>query len=227
VTTAASSEVLGHPSLARPPFYRFSTWFMRGIFRGFSRVYIHGRERVPTDGPLIVVPNHAQWVDPVMLGAFFPRPLIFMAKQELWRRWLVGWIVERFGAFPVRRGAADRDAIRTALAVLQSGGALGIFPEGTRSRTGILREPHPGVGLLALKSGAPLLPVGIVGTVLMEGTQWLGRSPVVHITFGQPFHLTPGAGEGKGRVATATDEIMRHVAALLPPEWRGRFGEVR
>src|SRR5439155_21637482 len=106
------------------------------------------------DGPLIVVSNHFAWVDPVMLGAYFPRPLIFMAKQELWRRRPIGWIVERYGAFPVRRGEADRGAIRAALGILEAGGALGIFPEGTRSRSGVLSSPHPGAGLLALRSGA-------------------------------------------------------------------------
>jgi 1-acyl-sn-glycerol-3-phosphate acyltransferase len=198
---------------------------MRGVFRSSSRIHLHGVERVPRHGPLIVVSNHAQWVDPVMLGAFFPRPVIFMAKHELWRRGWVAWIVERFGAFPVRRGEADREAIRQALGILEADGALGIFPEGTRSRDGILREPHPGVGLLALRSDAPLLPVGVAGTVPMDGTTWLGTWPRVDITFGEPFRLSAGVGAGRGRLAAATDEIMRQVAVLLPSAMRGPYGE--
>src|SRR5205823_10309120 len=129
---AAAPGATAHPSLLRPFFYRFSTGTMRTVFRTLTRTRLHGTKRVPRSGPLIVVSNHFAWVDPVMLGAYFPRPLIFMAKQELWRMRPVGWIVERYGAFPVRRGEADRGAFRAALGILEAGGALGIFPEGTR-----------------------------------------------------------------------------------------------
>jgi 1-acyl-sn-glycerol-3-phosphate acyltransferase len=217
-------DVRGHPSLGRPPFYRFATWVMRGYFRVLTDVWVRGRERVPMYGPLVVACNHLQWIDPVVLGAFFPRPVIFMAKQELWRRWLVGWIVERYGAFPVRRGGADRTAIRQAIAILDAGGAVGIFPEGTRSRVGTLKEPYPGASLIALKSGAPVLPVAIVTERDMHGTGWLGHRPRVDVTFGAPFRLSGGRGDGKGRLEEGTHTIMRKIAEILPPERRGAYG---
>jgi 1-acyl-sn-glycerol-3-phosphate acyltransferase len=218
-------EAYGHPSLNRPPFYRFATWVIRSMVRGLTRTQVRGEEHIPRTGPLVVVSNHVQWVDPVILGAIFPRPLIFMAKQELWRYPPVGWVVERYGAFPVRRGEADRAAIRRGLSILAAGGAVGIFPEGTRSRRAVLKEPYPGASLLALRSGAPVLPVGIVGTEIMGKFGWVGHWPRIDITYGEPFVLDPRSGEGKGRLLEATDTIMRRIAALLPPERRGRYGE--
>src|SRR5687768_9492649 len=158
MTQAKAPEAIGHSSLARPFFYRFSTGTIRCVVHALTRTRVFGERRVPVTGPLIVVGNHVQWVDPVILGALFPRPLIFMAKQELWRKRWVGWVVERYGAFPVRRGEADRAAVRRGMSILEAGGAIGIFPEGTRSRSTQLGRPHPGASLLALKSGAPILP---------------------------------------------------------------------
>jgi 1-acyl-sn-glycerol-3-phosphate acyltransferase len=197
---------------------------MRGVYRTLAAVRLHGLEHVPLHGPLIVVCNHLQWVDPVVLGAFFPRPVIFMAKQELWRRAPVGWVVERFGAFPVRRGEADRGAIRRALDILECGGAVGIFPEGTRSRVGALKAPHPGASLVALRSGAPVLPVAIVTERDMHDLTWVAHRPQIDVTFGRPFVLPGGRGDGKGRLDGGTETIMRRIAELLPAERRGPYG---
>lgn len=223
MTQLAERTRLGHPSLRRPAFYRFATWVMRQVFYMTSSVSLHGTERIPSSGGLVVVSNHVAWIDPVILGALFPRPLIFMAKQELWRIAPVGWVVDRYGAFPVRRGEADRGAIRRGLDILDAGGALGIFPEGTRSRTGALREPHPGASLLALRSEAAILPVAIRGSEDLRGSAWLRRVADIDITFGAPFRIERRSA-GKERLAMATDEIMSRIAALLPAERRGRYG---
>ncbi len=224
-TQALAPEVLGHPSLERPFFHRFSTGTIRTVVRLFTHTRQIGRERIPMRGPLVVVSNHVQWVDPVILGALFPRPVIFMAKQELWRKNWVGWVVERYGAFPVRRGEADRTAIRRGLSILEAGGAVGIFPEGTRSKSTQLGAPHPGASLIALKSGAPVLPVAFTGTLGMGGKGWVGRWPRVTITYGEPFVLSAASGEGKGRLVEGTETIMRRIAALLPEELRGTYGD--
>jgi len=223
----ATTDGVGHPSLRRPPFYRFATWTMRGFFGALTQVRVCGAENVPVHGPLVVVSNHLQWTDPVVLGAIFPRPIIFMAKQELWRRAVIGWIVERYGAFPVRRGEADRLAIRRALSILQADGAVGIFPEGTRSRAGGLKSPHPGASLVALRSGAPVLPVGIVTSRDLHSLGWLRTRPRIEVRYGCPFRLEAGRGEGKGRLQEATETIMRRIAELLPNERRGLYGVER
>jgi 1-acyl-sn-glycerol-3-phosphate acyltransferase len=224
MTQATAPEAIGHPSLARPFFYRFSTGTIRCVVRALTRTRVFGEQHVPGAGPLLVVSNHVQWVDPVILGALFPRPLIFMAKQELWRTGWVGWVVERYGAFPVRRGEADRGAVRRGMSILEAGGAIGIFPEGTRSKSTQLGRAHPGASLLALKSGAPILPVGVSGTLSMGGFGWVGRWPVVDINYGEPFKLDAERAEGKDRLAAGTDLIMRRIAELLPPERRGAYG---
>src|SRR5438045_4528189 len=96
-TGARAYGAIGHPSLRRPFFHCFSTGTMRAVFQALTRTRLHGMENIPQRGPLIVVANHFAWLDPVLLGAYFPRPVIFMAKQELWRSRLVGWVVERYG----------------------------------------------------------------------------------------------------------------------------------
>jgi 1-acyl-sn-glycerol-3-phosphate acyltransferase len=224
MTQADPPEAIGHPSLARPFFYQFSTGTIRAVVWALTRTRVAGTANIPRSGPLVVVSNHVQWVDPVILGALFPRPLIFMAKQELWRKGWVGWVVERYGAFPIRRGEADRTAVKRGLSILEAGGALGIFPEGTRSKSTELGPPHPGASLLAIKTGAPVLPVGVSGTLGMGGFDWVGRWPRVDIRYGEPFVLGTERIEGKERLAAGTDLIMRRIAELLPPEQRGDYG---
>ena len=124
---------------------------------------IEGLHHIPASGSVIICPNHVRWVDAILVAVAVRRPIRFMAKDDLFRFRALGALFKLVGAFPVRRGQADRSAVRTALAVLSQGGALGMFPEGTRSRTGQLKRPESGAALLALRACAPVVPVALLG----------------------------------------------------------------
>jgi 1-acyl-sn-glycerol-3-phosphate acyltransferase len=184
----------------------------------------------PADGPLLVVSNHLSNADPILLEAAFPRPLFFMGKAELFANPIFRWILHRFGGFPVERGAPDRAAIRQANTVLAQGIALGIYPEGGRSKTGALVAAFPGVGLIARQSGAPILPVAMTGTEYfpvngeMPPRRPRGVPRGVTERFGEPFHI-PSQVDGR-RVTPdeATRLIMVRIAELLPERYRGVYG---
>ena len=206
-------------------FYRFAVWCTRLLLSLFSRWRVSGLEQVPMRGPLVVVCNHQSNADPPILVAIMPRLLHCMAKQEVFDgplRRLARW----YGAFPVRRGQADRQAIQTALDYLTNGWCVGMFPEGTRSQTGGLIRGHIGAGLIAVRSGAQTLPVAIAGTGQLKSLQALLRRPRIDITIGKPFTLRGQEGDTKtAAAAAATETIMRRIAALLPPEMRGVYGD--
>ena len=202
-------------------------WF---IIRFYIRKFqVVGRERVPPEGPLIVVSNHLNNLDPLMIAAALPRHPSFMMKKEMLWWPILGIGARLFGSFTVDREGGDLKAIRTATEWVRRGDALVMFPEGRRSRTGGITPPHPGTGLLALRTEATILPVAIIGT---ETTPWpwFIFMPLaikrVHITIGEPFRL-PSVRRINSETATeATDTIMRHIAALLPPQYRGIYADV-
>ena len=123
-----------------------------------------GREHIPADGGVIVAPNHRSFLDPWVVGICLRRPVYFVAKRELFEKRWMGWFLNSLGAFPIRRGEADQEAMETARVLVERGNALLIFPEGTRIRRGSLGEPKSGVGRLALQTGAPVVPVAVAGT---------------------------------------------------------------
>ena len=129
----------------------------------FFRLRRTGREHIP-DGKVILAANHRSFLDPFVIGCCLRRPIYFVAKRELFDNRLIGWFLNCLGAFPVRRGESDEEAMITARVVLERGGTVCIFPEGTRIRSGSLATPKRGVGRLALQTGAPVLPVAIVGS---------------------------------------------------------------
>ena len=198
-----------------------------------TRIYVRkleivGREHVPMEGPLIVASNHLNNADPPMVALAVPRHPTFMAKQEM-VNWPVLWTpVRMFGAFAVRRGEADLAALRAATEVVHRGDMLVMFPEGTRSRTGGLTKGHPGTALVALRTGAPILPVAITGSEAI-GWPWLFLKPYsvphIKVKIGEPFHLPPVDRVNSEATAQATEVIMRRIAALLPPEYRGVYGD--
>jgi len=172
---------------------------------------VTGREYIPKTGGLIVAANHFSLLDPPVLGAALPRKVRFMAKEELFRNAAFGYIITRLGAFPVRRGAPDRTAIRTALNLLEKGELLGMFPEGTRSKTGRLGEAEPGLALLAHRSGVPVVPAAIKGTNELFGSKFL---PQVIVRFGKP--LAPPSGRlDKETMDSYGRKVMAEIAALL------------
>jgi 1-acyl-sn-glycerol-3-phosphate acyltransferase len=143
-------------------------WIVRAILQPFFHLYFRvqrvGREHIPTKGPVLLVANHRSFSDPFLIGICLRRPLHFVAKKELFdSRWKAR-ILLALGAFPINRGESDESAMETARIILERGGAVGIFPEGTRVRPGPLGQPKRGAGRLALETGAPIVPVAIRGT---------------------------------------------------------------
>ncbi len=200
------------------------------MLRPLLRLRLVGDESAPAEGPLLVVSNHLSNADPLLLEAAFPRPLFFMGKAELFRNPVFRWLLLRFGGFPVERGTADRAAIRHAVVVLQAGLALGVYPEGGRSHTGALVKGRPGVGLIALQSGAPVLPIAMTGTEYFPvNGEMPPRRPVatprgVTIRFGEPFRIPDRVDGRRVTPEEATWLIMTRVAELLPARYRGVYG---
>ncbi len=205
-------------------FYDGATTTMKVLLIALTRWRVEGKRNVPRTGPLIIVANHHNLIDPPLLGASVPRRINFMAKEELFRSRKVRAIMQGYGAFPVRRGQLDRVAMRWALAALQNGGVLGMFPEGKRSPNAQLQSPQPGTSLLAARSGVPVLPVGITGSERVKGIGFIRHRPRITVTIGRPF-LLPSAGDKltRSRLAQHSDLIMEHIAELLPESYRGVY----
>ncbi|MGH2587591.1 MAG: lysophospholipid acyltransferase family protein [Dehalococcoidia bacterium] len=207
-------------------FYRLMTRTMLVVVWIFGRYKVTGKERVPADGPLIVVANHLNNADPPLLGASIPRRIHFMAKQELFDS-RGGIFVRWFGSFPVRRFEADLAALRQAQSILKEGGVIGMFPGGHRSDGGGMGPPHPGTALIALRTGVPLLPVGITGTEAIRTAKVLLQKPPIRVVIGEPFVLPADRRITAEQVRAGTEEIMRRIAALLPPRYRGVYAQER
>ncbi len=190
-----------------------------------TRYRVRGRDNIPSQGPLIVVANHFNLIDPPLLGFSLGRRASFMAKEELFRFKLLSCLMGSLGAFPVSKGRLDRKALHRAIQVLADGLVLVIFPEGMRSWSGRLRAAFPGVALIALRSGVPIIPVGITGTEKLNGLAWLWRRPEVTVNIGLPFSL-PSAGSKltKVELSRLTDVIIGLIAELLPVKHRGHYG---
>lgn len=149
-----------------------------------------------------------------------------MAKEELFRSRIVSYLMGSFGAFPVGKGRLDRKALRQAMQVLAGGLVLVIFPEGVRSQGGRLKAAFPGAALIALRGSVSIIPVGITGTEKLRGLAWLWRRPEVTVNIGQPFSLPPTSNKlTKVELSRLTDVIMGRIAELLPPEYRGHYGD--
>jgi 1-acyl-sn-glycerol-3-phosphate acyltransferase len=145
---------------------------------------IQGLENLPPAGPVIIASNHISLWDPIIVGCTLPRPIFFMAKEELFEHPILGKIVPHLGAFPVKRGQGDISAIRKSIGVLKDGNVLGIFPEGTRSKSGEIQEAMSGIVLIMEKSKAPILPVKVYGSrgLLSQKRGNIG------ITIGKPIY---------------------------------------
>lgn len=215
--------------------------WVRRVVLAIARVSVGLRlesvERVPAEGSVLVVANHIHNADPILVNAAFPRPVHFMAKKEAFTFPPFRWFLKMAGSFPVDRGKADRGAIKAAQGRLAAGLAVGIFPEGTRSETRSLQKAHGGAGMIALMSGAPVLPMAVTGTERLPLNGSKGKSnrhvpmperghPGVRIKFGEPF-LIPREIDGR-RVNSdqAAEIIMIEIARLLPPDYRGIYAEL-
>lgn len=189
-----------------------------------ARCRVVGRENIPDGGAFIMVSNHLSASDPVLLGVKLGRRVVFMAKEELFRNRFFGYIIRRFGAFPVYRGRSNRDALRQAGDILSRGGVLGMFPEGTRSVKESLQPALYGTALIAYHNKVPILPVSIVGSEVMWGAGWIWHRPKVTITIGQAYSLPETQGPlTRAALSENTAQIMHHIAELLPEKYRGEF----
>ncbi|HEX8025038.1 MAG TPA: lysophospholipid acyltransferase family protein [Candidatus Limnocylindrales bacterium] len=208
---------------------------IRVIARLLARLRFEGDVRHLPAGALIIAANHASSADPPLIGGFvngwLDRPINWLGKRELLETPVIGWFMRQAAIHPVDRHAADVDAFRTAMRILESGNVLAVFPEGTRSRDGALQEVRDGVAVLALQSGAPVVPVGIADS---DGFWPRGRllprpGRPVTIRFGTPFRVqddpaVAAAGSDKrARREAATRLIMTRIAELLPPRQRGVY----
>jgi 1-acyl-sn-glycerol-3-phosphate acyltransferase len=201
----------------------------RFALSALARVRVSGLENVPRDGPLIVVANHLSNADPPLVAGWLTpalgRQMHILAKQSLFVP-VVGWLLRRLGATPVRAGGSDIEAYRVAREVLDRGEVLCIFPEGTRSHDGVLGEAKPGVAMLATRSGVPILPVGVSGTdrFLGRGQRLPRLGTRVELRVGEPFTLDMDpALSRRAAISAASDEIMRRIAELVDERHRGRY----
>ncbi|UFJ42805.1 1-acyl-sn-glycerol-3-phosphate acyltransferase [Brevibacillus humidisoli] len=190
-------------------YYILFRTFFRWLFSVFYRWQVIGAEHIPKKGPVILCANHISNLDPPLLGSGIERQVHFMAKEELFRIPILSFLITQFGAFPVRRGAGDRAAIRATLEVLQQGKILGIFPEGSRSKTGQLKPGQPGAAMFALRSEAQVVPVAIIGPFRLFRP--------VKIVYGQPIDLSRFR-QGKSNSNTlreVTELIMQQIQQLI------------
>jgi 1-acyl-sn-glycerol-3-phosphate acyltransferase len=207
----------------------------RLIAQCVTRVRIEGAlDDIPRDGAVILAANHISNADAVILGAWLTKSLgrriHWLGKKEMFDWPVVGYVARNGGIHPVDRAAADVDAFRTAERVLTEGHVLMIFPEGTRSPSGELQKPKDGLAMLALRSGAPIVPIGMSNTDRVWPKGQLLPRPGGHATMriGRPFRLAdelPAGLDRKSAKTAATDLIMRRIAALLDPRHRGAYGD--
>ena len=199
--------------------YAFLWWALKPLLLLPFRVRYVGRENVPRRGAVLAA-NHESYVDPLLVALGMPGKVRFMAKAELWRHRALGWLWEQMGAFPVHRGAADRNAIATATRFLADGGRVGIFPQGTRHHAhGLegLEEGSGGTALIAMHAGVPVVPVGINGTerIMPPGAR-LPRFPRLTVVYGTPIDPADlPEGSRRERMDWLTAEIMRGIASAM------------
>ncbi len=191
-----------------PSFYfwrlvtRFVAWKDYGL-------HTYGIENVPRSGPVILAANHLSWLDPPLVGAYFPRRIAYMAKKELFEIRVLGPLIATMGAFPVDREGSARAAIKHAVEILKGGGCVGIFPEGGRNVEGD-KQAQIGVAMLAAMSGAPVVPAAIINS---ERAKERPRPPV-RVIYGTPLSLPTDRKATREDLVRFTDEVMAAIAAL-------------
>ena len=192
-------------------FYKIFKILCRIWFGLIFRTRVIGAENIPASGAFILAANHVSNWDPPFLGTFIGREVNYMGKEELFKNPVMAWVCRHLYVFPVKRGAADKTAIKTAVKVLKSGKCLGIFPEGTRSKTGKLGKAEAGVSLIAAMTKAPIIPAAIVDTEkIFSREKFLPRLAVV---YGSPIKFT-GSTKDKEALDAFAQSIMNEIAKL-------------
>jgi 1-acyl-sn-glycerol-3-phosphate acyltransferase len=208
--------------------YRIVVPAIRRLVRILCRIHDEELERVPQEGPLLIVTNHINFLEaPVFYTHLIPRPLTGLAKIENWSNPFFAPLMKLVGAIPVRRGEGDVSAIRASLEALEAGKMMAITPEGTRSGHGRLQKARAGAVVLALRSEVPLLPVAHYGGERFWRNVSRLRRTDFHIVVGNQFRIVTDGQRVSGEVRQQiVDEIMYQVAALLPPAYRGYYSDL-
>jgi glycerol-3-phosphate dehydrogenase (NAD(P)+) len=204
-------------------------WIVRGVLQPFFRVWFRleriGREHIPAHGAVILASNHRSFLDPFVIAVMTRRPIYFVAKKELFLfHPVVSWLLSALGAFPIDRGGSDQEAMATARAILERGDAVLMFPEGTRVRPGSLGRPKRGVGRLALETGAPVVPVAVIGTEAVR-RGWRIRPHKVRIRAGRALTFPKVEKPSPALAGAVTDRIWPCVE--LQWEWLGGLPRLR
>ena len=212
-----------------PVGYRLAKALLSRPLRRAYNIEVDGIGRVP-DGPAILAANHRSFMDSVFLALVVDRPVSFLAKAEYFDRRRTAWIFRSTGQIPLRRGspAGARRALDAAVGVLAQGGVVGVYPEGTRSRDGMLHRGNLGPARLAASSGAPIVPVGLVGTdAIQPPHRRLPRvGKRVAVRFGSPLRLDPHEANQRTHLRGVTDVMMADIAELCGQEYVDRYAEL-
>lgn len=190
-------------------FYNFVKIFIRIIASILFRIRIEGLSNIPKKGACIICFNHKSLLDPPVVGVFMPRRLVFMAKEELFKIPVLGFIIRSLGAFPVKRGSGDIAAIRTSLKILKQGKVLAMYPEGSRSKTQTVGEAKPGIALIATKAQVPVVPVGVAGQYKLfhRLNIRIGKPVVLEEYYNQKLSME--------KLHELSNEIMDHIRQLV------------
>ena len=201
----------------------------RGIFRALARVKITGKENIPYGKPYVVAMNHVSIFDPPFVGAFWPEQLEIIGAIDVFSKPGQGLVLKMYGVIPVHRGDYDRPLLTKIVSILKSGIPLLIAPEGARSHDTAMRRAKPGIAYIVEQTGAPVLPVGLIGTT---EDFWRrasrGKKPSLEMRIGKPITLPPVTSKGTEKHALRqrnADLVMSYLAGLLPEEYRGVYAE--
>jgi len=201
-----------------PPVYWIARMVLQPLIHLWFGLRRHGTGHIPREGGVLLAANHRSFLDPFIVGCCARRPIYFVAKRELFEKRWQGWLLNALGAFPIRRGESDDEAMETARILLERGEAVVIFPEGTRVRRGGLGTPKRGVGRLALEAGVPVVPVAIAGTDKVR-RGWVVRPAGVTVRCGRPMTF-PRSDAPSQRIAGAVTERV-WACVQLQWEWLG------
>ena len=207
----------------------FLKTLFRGIFRTLARVRIIGQENIPYGKPYVVAMNHVSIFDPPFVAAFWPEELEIIGAIDVFDKPGQGQLLRLYGVIPVRRGDYDRPLLTKIIAMIKSGRPLLIAPEGARSHDTAMRRAKPGIAYIVEKTGAPVLPVGLVGTTEDFWQRAIhGEKPPLEMRIGKPMTLPPITAQGLEKHTARqknADLVMSYLAGLLPEEYRGAYAE--